>query len=300
MKAPSSIPRFLVIGSHAMKSPLLVSTDWLAGRLGDPAGRIVDVRWSLLEKGKGRSVYLEGHIPGAVFVDVDTELAAPRGQGRHPLPTAENFAASMSRAGIGADTHVVACDFGDGSIAARLWWLLRYFGHERVSLLDGGFARWIAEGRPVETQVPSYSPVAFAAAPHAERVADADRVEVWRHDPRTLLVDSRTPERYEGKVEPIDPVAAHIPGAKNRFYGTNVRSKEDPRFLEPSVLREHFQQLGAGRAERVVCYCGSGINACQNLFALALAGFDHGILYAGSWSDWCSVPSRATRIGPDP
>ena len=285
-----------------MNVPLLVSTEWLAERLSDSGIRIADVRWSLLDRDKGRNSYLQGHIPGAVFLDVDTDLASPRGQGpgRHPLPRPERFAASMSRAGISAGTHVVVYDFGDGSTAARLWWLLRYFGHERVSLLDGGFARWAAEGRPLENHVPPHPPGAFAAEPHTGMLVDADTVERLRGDPRALILDSRMSERYQGKVEPIDPVAGHIPGARSRPYPANVRSAEDPRFLEPARLREQFMQLGATGAERVVCYCGSGVNACQNLFALELAGFDTGLLYEGSWSDWCSVPTRAMSTGPEP
>jgi thiosulfate/3-mercaptopyruvate sulfurtransferase len=283
-----------------MNVPLLVSTEWLAGRLDDPGARIVDARWSLLDKDRGRNAYLQGHIPGAVFADVDGDLASPRGQGpgRHPLPRPEAFAAVMSRAGIGADTHVIAHDFGDGSTAARLWWLLRYFGHERVSLLDGGFTRWVSEGGMLETRVPSYPPAPFAAEPHPEMVVDADAVERLRRDTRALVIDSRMAERYEGKVEPVDPVAGHIPGARSRPYPDNVRSAGDPRFREPAQLREQFEQLGAGRAERVVCYCGSGVNACQNLFALQLAGFDTGLLYEGSWSDWCSIRARAMSTGP--
>jgi len=285
-----------------MNVPLLVSTEWLAARLSDPHLLVADTRWSLLERDKGRRAYADGHVPGAVFLDVETDLAAPRGQGpgRHPLPRAAAFAASMSRAGVGSETHVVAYDFGDGSTAARLWWLLRYFGHDRASLLDGGFARWTAEGRPLETRAPVRVPANFVASPRPAMVVDAEAVERLRHDPATLILDSRLPERYEGRTEPIDPVAAHVPGARNRPYPANLRSREDPRFLEPDRLREEFIALGAHRAERVVCYCGSGVNACQNVFALRLAGFDHGVLYEGSWSDWCSVPTRATRTGAEP
>jgi len=285
-----------------MNVPQLVSTEWLARHLGDPLLRVADVRWSLLERGKGRNAYLQGHIPGAVYMDVDGDLASPRGQGpgRHPLPRPELFAASMSRAGIGAETHVIAHDFGDGSTAARLWWLLRYFGHERVSLLDGGFARWAAEDRPVESSIPTYPPSEFAPQPRPGLLVDADAVERLRADPGTLILDSRMAERYEGRSEPIDPVAGHIPGARNRPYPANVRSAQDPCFLEPARLREQFMQLGAGRAERVIAYCGSGVNACQNLFALQLAGFEPGLLYEGSWSDWCSVPARAMSSGSEP
>jgi thiosulfate/3-mercaptopyruvate sulfurtransferase len=285
-----------------MNVPLLVSTAWLADRLTDPGIRIADVRWSLLEKDKGRDAHARAHVPGAAFIDVDTDLASPRGEGpgRHPLPRPERFAASMARIGIGEGTHVVAYDFGDGSTAARLWWLLRYFGHDRVSLLDGGMARWNAEGRPVEAAAPSFPPGAFHPRPRPGMVVDAAAVERLRSDPLALILDARAAERYEGRVEPIDPVAGHIPGAKSHPYSTNVRAPEDPRFIEPRLLREAFERLGADRAGRVVCYCGSGVNACQNMFALQLAGFDPGVLYEGSWSDWCSEPGRAMRTGPAP
>jgi thiosulfate/3-mercaptopyruvate sulfurtransferase len=285
-----------------MSASPLVSTEWLARHLDEPRIRIADVRWSLLERDKGRNAYLEAHLPGAVFLDVGTDLAAPPGQGpgRHPLPSAGHFAERMSRAGIGSGHHVVAYDFGDGSTAARLWWLLRFFGHDRVSLLDGGMARWVAEGRPLESRVPEHPPASFHPDPQPGRRVDAEVVEQARHDPRTLVLDARAPERYEGRVEPVDPVAGHIPGARSHPYAGNVRSPEDPRFLEPERLRERFERLGVDRADRVISSCGSGVNACQNLFALELAGFRPGLLYEGSWSDWCSVPTRPVRTGPEP
>ena len=285
-----------------MSAPLLVTCDWLASRASDPDIRVADVRWSLVEKGKGLAAYREGHVPGAVFLDVDTDLAAPRGQGpgRHPLPAPGAFAAAMSRAGIGAGTHVVAYDFGDGSTAARLWWLLRYFGHEHASVLDGGMTRWVSEGRAVESRVPSVAPAAFTAMPRPEMVADAAAVERLRSAPRSLEIDVRMPERYRGEREPIDPVAGHVPGARNRPYPANVRSADDPRFLPEAELRAAFEQLGADGADRVACYCGSGVNACQTVFALELAGFRNALLYEGSWSDWCSVGSRAVATGPEP
>src|SRR5262245_34678145 len=285
-----------------MKAPLLVSCEWLADHASDPDLRVADVRWSLVEKDKGRSAYREAHIPGAVFLDVDTDLAAPRGQGpgRHPLPAPETFAAAMSKAGIGPNTHVIAYDFGDGSTAARLWWLLHYFGHEQVSLLDGGVTRWVAEGRPVESHEPTYPPAPFTPVPRSEMVVDAAAIEQLRTDARALVIDVRMPERYEGRREPVDPVAGHIPGAKSRPYPANVRSAEDPRFHSSSELRAAFEQLGAARVERIACYCGSGVNACQTVFALELAGFRDALLYEGSWSDWCSVPARAVATGPEP
>jgi thiosulfate/3-mercaptopyruvate sulfurtransferase len=285
-----------------MKAPLLVSCEWLASRASDPDLRVADVRWSLVEKGKGRAAYREAHIPGAVFLDVDADLAAPpgNGPGRHPLPAPASFAAAMSRAGIGPGTHVVAYDFGDGSTAARLWWLLRYFGHERASLLDGGIARWVAEGHPVENREPAIAPAVFTPEPHPDMVVDVAAVERLRKEPNALVLDVRMTERYEGRREPVDPVAGHIPGARSRPYPANLRSAEDPRFLAAGELRAAFEALGAARAEHVACYCGSGVNACQTLFALELAGFRNALLYEGSWSDWCSVPARAVAAGPEP
>jgi thiosulfate/3-mercaptopyruvate sulfurtransferase len=285
-----------------MSVPALVSTDWLAAHLGDADVRVADVRWSLLDRDKGRAAYARVHVPGAVFLDVDTDLASLPGQrgGRHPLPRPDAFAASMARAGVGPDTHVVAYDFGDGSTAARLWFLLRYFGHVRASVLDGGMARWEAEGRALEAGAPPPPRPAepFVAVPHPDMVVDADAVERLRTDPRALVIDSRAAERYEGKVEPVDPVAGHVPGAKSRPYATNVRAADDPRLLPPDALRDAFLRLGADRAESVVCYCGSGVNACQNLLALEVAGIPGARLYAGSWSDWCSVPGRPVATGP--
>jgi len=282
--------------------PLLVSCEWLAGHANDPDVRVADTRWSLIEKDKGRTAYRDGHVPGAVFLDVDSDLAAPRGQGpgRHPLPAPAAFAAAMSRAGIGQGTHVVAYDFGDGSTAARLWWLLRYFGHERASVLDGGMARWVAEGRPVESRVPSYASASFEPVPRPGLVADAEAIERLREQPGALVIDVRMRERYEGLREPIDPVAGHVPGARNRPYPTNVRSAADPRFLPAAELKSAFEQLGARSGEPVACYCGSGVNACQTVFALELAGFRDALLYEGSWSDWCSIPTRAVATGTKP
>ncbi len=285
-----------------MDIPLLVTTEWLDARLGDPRVRIVDVRWALLDRDKGRAAYAAGHIPGAVFLDVNEHLASPRGQGpgRHPLPTPEAFAAVMSRAGVDADTHVIAYDFGDGSTAARVWWLLRYLGHPRVSLLDGGFAAWSAAGLPLETPTPVHEPATFVPAPYPTMFVDAATVDRMRTDPNVLILDTRFAERYEGKTEPVDPVAGHIPGARNRPYPSNVRSAEDPRFKDAAELRAEFMALGADPTQRIVAYCGSGVNACQNIFALELAGFPGALLYEGSWSDWCSVPERAMKASAEP
>jgi thiosulfate/3-mercaptopyruvate sulfurtransferase len=202
----------------------------------------------------------------------------------------------MSRAGVGSDTHVVAYDDRGGATAARLWWLLRYFGHEQVSLLDGGIVQWIAEGRPLETAAPRIAPSAFIAHPHPERVMDKHAVNRLRGDVRALLLDARVPERYRGEIEPIDARAGHIPGAKNAPLAGNLRSATDLRFLPAEALRARYEALGAGKAERIVAYCGSGINASQTVFALHVAGFGNALLYEGSWSDW----SRDAQLPSSP
>jgi thiosulfate/3-mercaptopyruvate sulfurtransferase len=279
---------------------ILVSTDWLAEHLNDAHVRICDVRWYLLEKDRtGYEEYLRGHIPNAVFIDLETDLAAhfTDGGGRHPLPRADHFAEAMTRAGIDANTYVVAYDDRGGAAAARLWWLLRYFGHPRAALLDGGIAQWIAEGRPLSRDIPRVMPGKFAPQPHPEMIADLNTVKEWHHDPRTLILDVRIPERYRGEIEPLDPRAGHIPGARNAPIAGNLRSATDLRFLTPAELRARYDSLGATRAERVVAYCGSGVNACQAIFALTLAGFDHARLYPGSWSEWSRAPDLPVATG---
>lgn len=284
-------------------TPLLVSTDWLANHLHDANLRIVDTRWYLLDKEKnGNAEYTRGHIPGAIFLDVDRDLASPplHGPGRHPLPAPKAFAETASRAGIGPQTYVVAYDDAGGMNAARVWWLLRYFGHDGVSVLDGGITSWIAEGRPLDTAVPKVARAKFTARPHPDWVVDQVRVDALRQDPNALVLDARSAERYEGKVEPIDPIAGHIPGARSAPGAGNLRSPDDLRFREPNELRARFEDLGAAESKRMVCYCGSGINACQNILALGLAGFDDARLYEGSWSDWSRTPGRPVAVGPRP
>ena len=280
-------------------APALVSTEWLAERLGDPSVRPVDVRWYLTEPGRGRDEYDQAHIPGATFMDIDGDLAAPpaEGPGRHPLPTAEAFAAAAARAGIGDETHVVAYDASGGAYAARLWWLLHYFGHTRVSLLDGGWPAWREAGYPSETGVPPLPPSTFTPAPHAEMLVDANTVEKVRREPNVLVLDARANERFEGIVEPIDAQAGHIPGARSAPFAGNLR--DDGRMKSPDELRDRYVALGADSAERVICYCGSGVTAAHTIFALHLAGRTDALLYEGSWSDWSSDPTRPIATGPE-
>ncbi|MGB8648445.1 MAG: sulfurtransferase [Anaerolineae bacterium] len=283
-----------------MTNPL-VSTDWLAAHLDDPAVRVIDTRWYLLGPDKGREEYARAHIPGAVFLSLDADLAAPVGEGpgRHPLPTSEAFATAMGRAGIGDETHVVAYDDVGGGIAGRLWWLLRYFGHDRVSLLDGGIAQWLKEGRPLTAAVLDVRPATLTPRPHPEWVVDQSAVAQLAADPQTLLLDVRAPERYRGETEPVDSRAGHIPGAKNAPLAGNLRGPDDLRLRDPDALRERFHALGADGAAQVVVYCGSGVNACQNILALQLAGYENVLLYEGSWSDWSRNPARPAATGEE-
>lgn len=288
--------------------PALVSTEWLAAHLDDPQVRIADVRWYLPTTGKvGRNEYAAGHLPGAVFVDLDSALAAPRGSGpgRHPLPAPEAFAATMAQAGISGATHVVAYDDSGGSIAARLWWLLRYFGHERVSVLDGGIARWQVQGRPTTTEVPSLRSLAanavpFVARPHPEWVVDKHAVDRLRADPSAVVMDARAAERYEGKLEPVDARPGHIPGARSAPFAGNLRAEPGPRLKPVDELRARYDALGVPQAKTVVAYCGSGVTACHTLLAMHMAGYPAGRLYEGSWSDWSSDPALPAASGPEP
>jgi thiosulfate/3-mercaptopyruvate sulfurtransferase len=280
----------------------LISTDWLAAHIA--AVRVVDLRWTL-GGGSARAAYDRGHLPGAVFIDLDRELAGDpaRGPGRHPLPAPAQLEAAMARAGIGADTDVVVYDDCGGSIAARLWYLLRLHGHRAgVAVLDGGLPRWVAEGRPLETVTPSVrvSGPPFRADPSRipDRVVDRAAVDAARRDPATLLLDARARERFRGDVEPIDARPGHIPGARSAPWAENL---EDGVFRAPAALRARYAALGAERAERTIVYCGSGVTACHDLLALHLAGFsdDRLRLYVGSWSDWSRAAELPAATGDD-
>jgi thiosulfate/3-mercaptopyruvate sulfurtransferase len=284
----------------------VVSTEWLATHLGDPTLRVADVRWYLPTTGKrGRDEYESGHIPGAVFVNLDADLARPayQGPGRHPLPSADEFAAAMSRLGIGDDSYVVAYDDSGGSVAARLWWLLRHFGHDQVSVLDGGIVQWRAEGRPLETETRQVTTATFTPQPARDDVVGKEIVRQLARDASALVLDARAPERYEGRTEPVDPRPGHIPGARNVPVAGNLTTNEPdgaPRFKRPDELRAQYEALGVPRAQKVIAYCGSGVNACHTLLALHLAGYPDGLLYAGSWSDWSSDPAMEAATGPEP
>jgi thiosulfate/3-mercaptopyruvate sulfurtransferase len=302
---------------------ILISADELAAALaGSPAPVILDVRWTL-NGPPGRLLYAAGHVPGAAFTDLDRDLAAPPGAGgRHPMPSAASFEAAMRRLGVRGDRLVVVYDHADSMAAARAWWLLRYFGHPAVRVLDGGFRAWLAAGLPVEAAVgagldePAGDglPGDFTAEPgHLPLLDAAATVAVARHG---VLLDARTGERYRGESEPVDPVAGHIPGAVSAPTAQNVAP--DGTFRPASELAARFAALlgpalgaqaqGASTssasvdaatpgASRVGVYCGSGVTAAHEVLALALAGIEAG-LYAGSWSEWITDPSRPVATGP--
>ena len=281
-----------------MKHGTLVDPATLARHLGDASWAILDIRHDLMRPDWGRDQYRAGHLPGAVFLHLDTELSAPKtGQnGRHPLPTPADAAATFGRAGIGDDTQVVVYDQNGGMFASRAWWMLRWLGHDAVALLDGGYDRWVREGRPVTTDVPA--PRARTLVPrHPLPVADAAEVLASLPSRSLVIVDARAPERFRGEVEPIDPVAGHIPGARNRPYAANL--KPDATFKDAAALRTEFEALlGGAPLERVVQQCGSGVTSAHNVLAMQVAGYPMTRLYPGSWSEWVADPSRPVATGP--
>lgn len=261
---------------------------------------MVDTRWYLDPTRSGRAEHAAGHIPRSVFLDIEHDLAAPGGgrglpAGRHPWPSAEQVREVMSRAGISPETQVVAYDDQAGATASRLWYLLRAHGHEDVAVLDGGFAKWRAEGRPVDTTVFIPALASFTGALRAGWVLGKDEVRDARPP---LLLDARAAERYRGETEPIDPRAGHIPGARSAPFAENLTADPLPVFRSPDELRARFTALGADREPPVV-YCGSGVTACHDLLALHMAGLG-GRLYAGSWSEWSSDPDLPVATGPQP
>ena len=278
----------------------LVSTDWLASRLGGAGLRIADVRWYLDPTRKGRDAYRAGHLQGAIFLDIDADLSAPGGTrggpaGRHPWPSADQVAAVMGGAGIGSGTTVVAYDDQAGATASRLWYLLRAYGHDDVAVLDGGIAKWTAEGRPLETVETPPMPALFVPRLRAWMVVD--KREMMDYAPRRVVLDARVGERYRGETEPIDPRPGHIPGARSAPFADNLTREPVPVFRPPAELRERFASLGADRGEPIV-YCGSGVTACHDLLALEIAGF-RGRLYAGSWSEWSADPTLPAATGDE-
>jgi thiosulfate/3-mercaptopyruvate sulfurtransferase len=272
----------------------LVSTAELAANL--DRWRVFDCRHDLAKPELGESQYREAHIAGAIFASLERDLAAPKTgkNGRHPLPDPQTFAAWLGRCGVMASDQVVCYDAANGAMAARLWWMLRWVGHDAVAVLDGGLSKWLAEGRPVTADVPHPQPTQFEVRVRSDMAVDVAAIAKTLR--KRILLDARAPARYRGEQEPIDPVAGRIPSALNRFNMDNVRG--DGRFKSPDELKREFQQvLGARQPGDVVNYCGSGVAACHNLLAMELAGLKGARLYAGSWSEWLADPSRPREKG---
>jgi thiosulfate/3-mercaptopyruvate sulfurtransferase len=276
----------------------LIGTSDLAARLDDPSIVVVDVRHDLAQPDAwGAAEYGKGHVPRARFAHLDRDLSAPRSgrNGRHPLPDSAASAATFGRLGIDGSKQVVVYDQGSGMVAARLWWMLRSLGHDAVAVLDGGYAKWVREGRPVSTDAPAYPATTFALRRAASTV-DAPTLVANLETRSLLLVDGRARERYRGDVEPLDPVAGHIPGALNRPYPDNLDA--EGKFKPAPKLGAEFASLLAGRSPAdVVHYCGSGVSACHNLLAMEHAGLAGARLYPGSWSEWCADAAHPVARG---
>lgn len=277
----------------------LIDPETLQAHLEDPDWVVVDCRFSLSDPAYGWQAYQKAHIPTAVYAHLDEDLSGPMvpgRSGRHPLPNPDQLAQKLGAWGIGSCTQVVAYDDAGGAFAARLWWLLGWLGHDAVAVLDGGWPRWIGEGRPIREGVEQRPPCAFTPRLQPERVVTADDVKQRLHDPAWRLLDARAPERYQGVQEPIDPVAGHIPGAVNAPFSENLTSAGT--FLSPERLRQRFAALlGGVPPERTICYCGSGVTAAHNVLAMTHAGLPGARLYAGSWSEWITDPRRPVARG---
>jgi thiosulfate/3-mercaptopyruvate sulfurtransferase len=267
----------------------LVETEVLAAHLGDPDWVVFDCRSVLTDPEAGPRAYAAGHIPGARYLHLEHDLSGPitAQTGRHPLPDPEALVGKLARAGVGKDTQVVAYDDSGGTYGARLWWLLRWLDHPQVAVLNGGWQQWLKEQRPTETTVPDPKPRDFPyrGADRGLWLTTEQVLQMVRGRRNGLLLDARGPTRFRGEEEPIDPVAGHVPGAKNLPFAGNLAA--DGRFNAPAVLRHRFEEaLGDYRPEQAVLMCGSGVTACHNLLAMELAGLKEAKLYAGSWSEW--------------
>jgi thiosulfate/3-mercaptopyruvate sulfurtransferase len=274
----------------------LVDAQYLAGHLFDERLRIVDCRFDLKDVAWGEQAYLEGHIPAAVYANLDRDLSGHKtgSNGRHPLPEPASLAETLGRLGIDGSIQVVAYDQDSGMYASRLWWLLRWLGHDAVAVLDGGLAKWQAEGRPLREGAETPPARTFVPDLKPRLVADLNDVREAIATGDRLLVDARAPERFRGESEPLDRVPGHIPGAVNHFFKWNLN--DDGTFRSPEELHERLRRsIGNVPAERITCYCGSGVTACHNLLAFEHAGLGLSRLYVGSWSEWSSDPTRPVQ-----
>jgi thiosulfate/3-mercaptopyruvate sulfurtransferase len=271
----------------------LVATDELARH---PEWRVFDCRHDLLKPELGEQQYRTSHIPGAVFADLDSDLSAPKSgaNGRHPLPDPQAFIAWLGRQGLKSADKIVCYDGGSGSMAARLWWMLRWVGHDAAAVLDGGYAKWVKERRPVNAEAPAFPATQYPGRVRPEMAVDVDYVQ--SHLGQATLLDARAPARWRGESEPIDPVAGRIPGSLNRFSNDNLQA--DGTFKRPEVLKQEFLTvLGTRKLQDIIHSCGSGVAACHNLLAMEIAGLKGARLYAGSWSEWIADPKRPRERG---
>src|SRR5262252_1316852 len=276
----------------------LAGTDTLSGHVDDPDWIVFDCRHDLAAPERGRAEYAQSHIPGARFLHLDEDLSAPKTgkNGRHPLPDPERLAEKLGQAGLDSGKQVIGYDAQGGMVAARLWWLLRWLGHLPVAVLDGGWSRWAAEGRPQTAEVLRPRPARFAGAARNDCWVGAHFVRDHLGDETTVLIDARAPDRFRGQNETIDPVGGRIPYARNRFYRDNLDA--GGRFKAPEILKEEFRAvLGGIGSQQAVTYCGSGVSACHNLLAMEVAGLRGARLYPGSWSEWSADPSRPVASG---
>jgi len=281
-----------------MSFTTLISTAALAPRLDDPAYLVIDCRFTLNDTEWGAREYRTAHIPRASYAHLDRDLSGAKSgtNGRHPLPSPDALAATFGRLGVTDGRQVVAYDQGNGMYASRLWWMLRWMGHNAAAVLDGGFAKWMAEGRPTRAGEEHRAPARFTPQPRHDMIVDAPAVAALTASPRSVLLDARAPARFRGELEPLDKIPGHIPGARNLFFEGNLDAQGT--FLTPEALRERLRAtIGETAAGDLVCYCGSGVTACHNLLALEHAGLKGAKLYPGSWSEWCSDATRPIATG---
>ncbi len=284
-----------------MSFSTIVSVEILNQHIQDPDWRVFDCRFSLSDTDKGRRDYLQSHIPGARYAHLDEDLSAPRSAhtGRHPLPDVARFSSWLGEQGVGDNHQVVAYDDADGAFAARLWWMLRWLGHEAAAVLDGGWRTWTDAGYPVDGTKADPERTVFTPRPDRAMWLDVDQLVARMRDHAVRVIDARAAERYSGEKDTIDPVAGHIPGSLNRPYASNLTT--ELRFRPASELKTEFQSLLSGHdADSTVHSCGSGVTACHNLLAMELAGLHGSKLYPGSWSEWITDTRRPVAKGTNP
>lgn len=275
----------------------IVSTKWLAEHMDQEQVRIVDCRFQLGAPNVGREAYEQGHIPKAIYFDLEQDLSAPKGEhgGRHPLPELSTLATKLGKAGIGNHHWIIAYDDQGGMFASRFWWLLKYMGHSHVAILDGGYSKWVHEGRPITTEVPKFEETSFIPNVQPQRLVDMETVKQNIGKSDVLIIDSRDHKRYTGEEETIDPVAGHIPSAVNYFWKGVLNA--DGQWKTVEELKRHFSHIP--QDQQLIVYCGSGVTACPNVLALERAGYKNVKLYAGSWSDWISYTENPISKGEE-